>query len=401
MSKPLVNPINDASDIAEKLESVGFDVILRINSDLKSMRRAINKFGNNLKKGDSGFFFFAGHAVQYQGRNYLIPVNSINNVTSPNHLNDFTVSLDSVLVGINPNNDRLNVVMVDACRNSPFTSLPKIGSGLSRGLTRINNKVIGNKFSQSMSKGLEGTLIAYSTAPGHVALDGVGRNSPYTKVLLKHITKPNFTIEAILKSTRAGVKRATRGKQTPWYESSINGDYFPAGQGRISFVDLLGLFLIDEHSPGNVGSWSYGSQLGTPISWAHSGIARSGTRNGKVIITVDGKPSHHILLETRTPVKWSVALEGPRGFINTVLITNNIYSPENNKGLIPKSQKHLFTNVRRCDQDGRASEGKRIMEINIPNKKLAWLTEEWSCGSAGCNYWYQLFYNKSKGQKCP
>ena len=207
--QPLANPRNDASDIADVLRKLNFEADLYLNTNHEQMETAIQEFGNKLKRDSVGLFYFSGHGVQYNGHNYLIPVDSMSRVTTPGHLQHKTVNLGYLLEIMKNSYSDLNIVFLDACRNNPFKSFSRsMKSGLAR------------------TVGAEGILIAYSTAPGKVALDGSGRNSPYTKQLLNLMIQPDIPIELMLKKVRAKVKLDTDGNQSPWYEASIDGDFY-------------------------------------------------------------------------------------------------------------------------------------------------------------------------------
>ena len=215
-SSPLANPINDAKDISDKLRKLSFDVIFVANATQRQMETAIRSFGKKLHKDSVGLFYFSGHGVQYDGGNYLIPIGAMSQLSVPEHLRYKAVDAGYVLGVMKTSGSGLNMVFLDACRNNPFQSFSR---SMGRGLVRM--------------PGAEGTLIAYSTAPGKVALDGSGRNSPYTHHLLNLMDKPNVPIELVLKRLRAKVKSQTQGKQSPWYEASIDGDFFFSQSPRI------------------------------------------------------------------------------------------------------------------------------------------------------------------------
>jgi len=209
---PLSNPVNDARDMASMLGELGFNVTLKLNADQMVMESAIEAFGEKLNKKTVGLFYFSGHGAQYEGENYLIPVNSIRKISAARHLRYKAVPAGYVLGTMQDNG--LNIVILDACRNNPFKGFSK---SLGQGLTRMPNA--------------EGTLIAYATAPGTVAWGGETgeRNSPYTKHLLRFMNQPNLSIESLLKKVRKAViqeTRNTRVVQTPWYEASISDDFY-------------------------------------------------------------------------------------------------------------------------------------------------------------------------------
>ena len=217
----LRNPVNDAEDVSKTLRNLGFSVDLKLNADQESMEKAVQEFGRKLQANTVGLFYFSGHGVQYGGSNYLIPIGAMVRVSAPDHLRYKTVDAGYVLGVMKQSGSGLNIVVLDACRNNPFKSFSR---SMGKGLKRIS--------------GAEGTIIAYSTSPGKVALDGDGRNSPYTSQFIKQMLQPNLPVELMFKQVRKGVKMQTGGKQSPWYEASIDGDfYFIKGEAKFSSDD--------------------------------------------------------------------------------------------------------------------------------------------------------------------
>ncbi|MCK5831877.1 MAG: caspase family protein [Methylococcales bacterium] len=207
-SIPLANPANDATDIANNLELLGFEVIHKDNLTRQQMRSVIREYGKKLKiKGGAGIFFYAGHGMQVSGKNYLIPIGA--NIQSEFEVPDESVEADLLLRALDDAKNPLNIIVLDACRDNPFA---RSFRSTTRGLTRM--------------EGGTGTLIAYSTGPGNVAMDGEGRNSPYTKHLLKQMTQTGLSIEQVFKRVRVGVENDSGGKQTPWETSSLRGDFY-------------------------------------------------------------------------------------------------------------------------------------------------------------------------------
>ncbi|MBD2300633.1 DUF2808 domain-containing protein [Nostoc sp. FACHB-190] len=203
----LVNPVNDATDIANSLRQVGFDVTLLKDVDLRQMEEAIEKFNRQLRQGGVGLFYFAGHGVQVDGENYLIPVNA--RLEREQDVRYEAMAMGKVLNVMEDANNDVNFIILDACRNNPFT---RQWRSLQRGLA-------------APTQAVKGTLIAYSTAPGTVAFDGDGRNSPYTTALLRNMKAPNLDVEQMFKQVRADVLNTTNGKQTPWESSSLIGSF--------------------------------------------------------------------------------------------------------------------------------------------------------------------------------
>ena len=205
---PLANTLNDAQDMAKALEDLDFKVTLLQNANRKTMRDAIYDFSDKLNEDTVGLFYYAGHAIQYHGENYLIPINSLPEIKKIRHLEDEAVRSGMVLREMAVRQSQLNFVFLDACRNNP---LPAESRGIEQGLAR--------------SQDAKGALIAYSTSPGNTAADGTGRNSPYTTHLLKQIYTPNRPIQLMLTDVAKSVINETNGHQEPWYESSITGNF--------------------------------------------------------------------------------------------------------------------------------------------------------------------------------
>jgi hypothetical protein len=204
---PLKNPPNDARDMAATLKVLGFSVSSAIDADQRTMKRLIREFGQQLKGGGQGLFYYAGHGVQMRGRNYLIPANA--DITSEADVEDQAVDLNLVLGLMDEAQNGLNIVIVDACRNNPFTrSFRSAGSGLAQ------------------VDAPTGTLIAYATSPGRVASDGTGRNGLYTSELLTQMRVSGIGVEEMFKRVRASVQRQTTGQQVPWESSSLVGNFY-------------------------------------------------------------------------------------------------------------------------------------------------------------------------------
>ena len=206
----LANPKNDATLIASTLQAVGFDVITRIDGDRRTMARAIQQFGRRLTaagKDAVGLFYFAGHGVQANGRNYLIPVGAA--IGTEADLEIEAVSATWVLGQMEYAGNALNVVVLDACRNNPFK---RSFRSVSRGLARMNAP--------------RGSILAYAAGPGQVAADGSSDNSPYTAALAQAMRTPGLKLEDVFKRVRVRVEAETKERQTPWEESSLRGDFY-------------------------------------------------------------------------------------------------------------------------------------------------------------------------------
>jgi uncharacterized caspase-like protein len=209
---PLRNPAHDAPLMAETLSAVGFELIggkALLNADKPALERAIRSFGQALRGGAVGLFYYAGHGVQIDGINYLVPVaaNIADELDVKFELVDAGLVLDAMAIARN----RLNIVILDACRNNPFG-----GRGL-RG--------IGGGLAQVSAPA--GTVISYATQPGDVAEDGTGRDSPYTDALSSAIRHPGLDIFATFNEVGLKVKETTGGRQQPWLATSpIEGQFY-------------------------------------------------------------------------------------------------------------------------------------------------------------------------------
>ena len=211
----LANPANDASDMAAMLKRLGFEVSVKINATHREMENEILQFGMKLRQGGVGLFYYAGHGVQIDGRNYLIPVDA--DVISLSDIKFETVDAGRILGKMEDAGNGLNIIILDACRNNPFAS--KFRSA-DRGLAKMEAPT--------------GSILAYATAPGSVAADGKGRNGLYTSKLLKYMQQANLSIEDCFKKVRVEVMAASEKRQVPWESSSLTADFFfvsaPASQ---------------------------------------------------------------------------------------------------------------------------------------------------------------------------
>ncbi len=206
---PLSNPVNDATDIANKLRELDFDVTIITNASRRQMRRGIRDYSEALRtNGGVGLFYYAGHGMQIKGVNYLIPTDA--EMRDEFEIPDETVSANSVLRALEDAGNDLNIVVLDACRDNPFAKSYR--STAESGLARMDAP--------------GGSIIAYATAPGDVALDGNGRNGLYTKHLLTNMDKPGMPIEQMFKKVRIGVLVESGDQQTPWEESSLRSDFY-------------------------------------------------------------------------------------------------------------------------------------------------------------------------------
>jgi uncharacterized caspase-like protein len=205
---PLDNPVNDARLIAQSLKQAGFSVSLQENLDRKSLLDALRDFGNRLGENTIAVLYYAGHGLQLRDRNYLVPVDA--EIRSEDEIPIAGIDLGFILGRMSTARSRINIVILDACRNNPF-SASKTGHKV-QGLAQMDAPV--------------GTLLAYATAPGKLAADsGGGANSIYAVHLARHILTPGLPVEHVFKRVREGVVRETKEAQVPWESSSLQGEF--------------------------------------------------------------------------------------------------------------------------------------------------------------------------------
>jgi uncharacterized caspase-like protein len=208
----LANPANDAHLIADTLRSLGFTLVgggAQLDLDESKLQRAVQDFGSQLQGADVGLFYYAGHGLQVRGANYLVPVDA--NPTREADIDFQMLDGNLVLRQMEGAGTKLNIVILDACRNNPFG-----GRGLratAGGLAQMDAP--------------EGTLISFATQPGNVALEGSDGHSPYTEALAQIMRKPGLDIFHTFNNVGLAVVSATDGAQKPWISSSpIRGDFY-------------------------------------------------------------------------------------------------------------------------------------------------------------------------------
>ena len=205
---PLKNAANDAVSISSRLEVLGFSCMLLKDATNENMGNSINTFCTGLKDSDVGLFFFAGHGMQIEGENFLTAVDT--NFFDESSAKYSSQNLSRIIDVLEKGDNATSILILDACRNNPFERKWR-GVG-SRGLAPVYAP--------------KGTIIAFATSPGQVALDGNGDNGKFTSALLRHIDTQNLTIEDLLKRVRNTLSSSTNGRQTSWEHTSLMGDFF-------------------------------------------------------------------------------------------------------------------------------------------------------------------------------
>ena len=209
---PLRNPVNDAEDMSGVLKRLGFEVVLLRNAGNRQMDEAVRQFSAKLKTGALGLFYFSGHGVELGGTNYLVPVDT--NIQSDADIRNGCLNAQWVLEKMEDAGNGRNVMVLDACRDSPFPKSVKSGG---RGLANMT--------------AADGSLVAFATSPGKTAADGAGRNGAYTKHLLQNLATPGLTLVDVFMRTQGSVRAETGKAQVPWFSSSLSGHLYLAGQG--------------------------------------------------------------------------------------------------------------------------------------------------------------------------
>ncbi len=201
---PLLNPVNDARSVAGSLRALGFDVTLVLDAERATLQQQVRSFYESVSEQNAlTLFYYAGHAVQLQHHNYLVPLQA--DLSSVEHFSDGLYDVNDLFAQMPNTPASQNLVILDACRNNPFAS-DGSGQGRASGLAPMRAPV--------------GTLIAYATEPGGVASDGQGKHSTYTRHLLKRLDTP-VPVEDMFRRVRRGVSTETRGQQIPWEHSSL------------------------------------------------------------------------------------------------------------------------------------------------------------------------------------
>lgn len=203
----LRNTVNDARAFSQALRESGFTVIAHENADQRTMLLALREFGDRLRSGGTGLFYFSGHGMQIKGRNYLVPVDAA--FEREDEIAYRTVDAQAVLDKMEVAGNASNIMILDACRTNPFVRSTRSGQ---QGLAPMDAPL--------------GTLIAYATAPGTVASDGTGVNGLYTHHLLEAMRHPGMKVEDVFKLVRGNVRRESGGTQIPWEATSLEGDFY-------------------------------------------------------------------------------------------------------------------------------------------------------------------------------
>jgi uncharacterized caspase-like protein len=215
----LKNPINDARAIAGSLRNMGFEVTQREDTSLRDMIESLRQFSVQGQNAEVRVVYYAGHGLQVKGRNYLLPVDT--EIRAEDDVPGKSADLNEFLNRLSSIKNGINVVILDACRNNPFSGVEIVGPDGRR-----------LKFRGATPSGLArveaplGTMVAFSTAPDGVALDNPQeKNSLFAKHLLAQMQEPGLPVEILFKRVRLAVASETNRVQVPWESSSLTGDF--------------------------------------------------------------------------------------------------------------------------------------------------------------------------------
>ena len=217
----LANPVNDAEDVAAKLRSIGFTVVDGYNLGKRELEQKIGEFADALEGADAGLFYYAGHGIAVDGRNFIVPTDA--RLDIPAKLKLEALPIDDIL-DLMEQQAKTTIVILDACRNNPFARSLRSAS-----TTRAVQAAEG----LAQIESARGSFIAFSTAPGSVAMDGTGRNSPFAAALLKHLGEPGQSINDLMISVRRDVVKATKEFQNPMAWDSLT-DRFEFVPGELA-----------------------------------------------------------------------------------------------------------------------------------------------------------------------
>ncbi len=219
---PLRNPVNDANLMTNTLSALGFDVIKVLDATKAQMVEAVREFeGKVVANQGPALFYYSGHGLQVDGANYLVPVDA--DIKAEYEVESTCLRADRVLRMLEYHDNPLNIVILDACRNNPYT---RSFRSASRGLSQPTAAPTGS-------------IVAFSTAPNSVASDGTGTNGLYTQELVKAMLTPNMSIEDVFKVTRRSVVQLSNEEQVPWENSSLLGDFYFLGEGETVNVNPI------------------------------------------------------------------------------------------------------------------------------------------------------------------
>lgn len=257
---PLPNPTNDARAMSRMLEKIGFEVVSGTDLDRQAMADSMKLFAAKAENADTVLYFYAGHGIQVDGQNYLIPIDA--DLATEMDVKLSTLDIDLMLQQT-PVTARVKLVLLDACRNNPFKA------AIARSMGKTRSAAVGNGLAEM--KPTFGTLIAYATGPGEVALDGETQNSPFTTALLKYLPEAGLEIGQAMTRVRKAVYEETGNSQLPWENKNLTSDYYLVAAvapvddgGKVAAESPVAATLQEQSDPS---AKSHTAQNGEIILW--------------------------------------------------------------------------------------------------------------------------------------
>lgn len=227
----LRNTVNDARDIAETLEGIGFDVTTEINASEQALRETLDDFAFRSETADLALIYFAGHGVEVQGRNFLIPRDA--EVDSNRDIQEQSLSLDDLLAAVDRAR-KMRIVILDSCRDNPFGDSINLSEPISQPASDESEGSTRGGGGLAPPAPDRGTMVAFAAKDGNVALDGTGDNSPFALALMDKMKKPGLEISLMFRQVRDDVLRRTGNRQEPHTYGSLSGiPFFLAGRGDL------------------------------------------------------------------------------------------------------------------------------------------------------------------------
>ncbi|MEP5625080.1 MAG: caspase domain-containing protein, partial [Hyphomicrobiales bacterium] len=239
---PLPNPANDAEQMTSKLRGLGFEVVSGQDQNYNDMRRTVMEFARKAYGAEIAILFYAGHGMQIAGQNLLVPIDA--KIEDETSLDFETISVDFILRQMSKD-VKVQMVFLDACRDNPLSRTlarrmgPSRSGNVGAGLAEIKIEETGG----------EGSVIAFATSPGDVALDGDGSNSPFTAALIKHIDTPNASIQTVMTRVTGDVYDVTEKRQRPWVNASLIGEVFLNKQAEVPTTEVASLGNASKTTP--------------------------------------------------------------------------------------------------------------------------------------------------------
>ena len=306
-TSPLTNPVNDARDMATTLKSLDFDVILKVDATKKHMVDSIRSFGKKLTASEIGLFYYAGHGMQINGTNYLIPVN--NSIQEESEVEFEAIDAGRILAKMNAAGNPMNIVILDACRDNPFKRSFRTSA---KGLAKMDAP--------------PGTVIAYATSPGSAAADGSGRNGTYTAALLGNLKTPGIHIRDMFNLTGLAVMQTTDRKQVPWLSTTPFPDYYlamgsqsPMGQVQVQEPVTKQPITIKSSKPKQLRTWA-DPTTGMEFVWIPKGCYQMGSNLGEA----EEKPVHKVCVDGVWMGKYEVTIDQFRMFLKETRKTSGV-----------------------------------------------------------------------------